>query len=94
MDKIKIQLLHCGHVLVSPNLPFGDGNLIKASGFFEKESEKIWLPVTAVYIEHPKARILVDIVRKRAISPNGATGEDAQILNFCLMLFKLNQDYL
>lgn len=94
MQNIKINMLHCGHVLVSPNLPFGDGNLIKASGFFEKESEKIWLPVTAVYIEHPNAKILVDTGWNRDMSPNGVIDKYAQIKHLSLLLYKINQGYV
>lgn len=94
MEKIKIHMLHCGHVLVSPNLPFGDGNLIKASGIFERESKKIWLPVTAVYIEHPKAKILVDTGWNRAMSPEGVIDKEAQIKHLSHLLYEVNQGYV
>ncbi len=94
MDKIKIHMLHCGHVLVSPNLPFGDGNLIKASGFFEPEKDKIWLPVSVVYIEHPKAKILIDTGWNRAMSPKGVIDKEAQIKHLSHLLYKVNQGYV
>ncbi len=93
-DKIKIHLLRCGYVQVSPNLPFGNGNLIKASGFFEAEKEKIWLPVNAVYIEHPKAKILVDTGWNRAMSPDGVIDKEAQIRHLSYLLYKVNQGYV
>ena len=43
MANIKIHVFHTGEVCVSPNLPFGgeDCNLIKASGFFDKRSNRL-----------------------------------------------------
>lgn len=93
-DKIKIHLLQCGHVLVSPNLPFGDGNLLKASGLFRSEKDKIWLPVNAVYIEHPKAKILVDTGWNRAMSPEGVVDKQAQIKHLSRLLYEVNQGYV
>ena len=94
MEKIKIHLLRCGYVLVSPNLPFGNGNLIKASGLFEPKKEKIWLPVNAVYIEHPAAKILIDTGWNRAMSPEGVEDKEAQIKHLSHLLYEINQGYV
>lgn len=88
---IKVRLMHCGKVLVSPNLPFGDGNLLGASGFFTRRNDKIWLPVSTVYIEHPQARILVDTGWHRAMSPNGTLDKRAQIAHMSYLLYLVNQ---
>ncbi|MBQ3823198.1 MAG: hypothetical protein IIU43_04035 [Thermoguttaceae bacterium] len=56
MSTIKIHVFHTGKVCVSPYLPFGgeDCSLLKASGLFEKKENRLWLPVSAYLIEHPK----------------------------------------
>lgn len=81
MSKIKIHVLHTGEVCVAPELPFGGEkcNLIKASGFFGKQSDRLWLPVSCYYIEHPKGKILVDTGWNRSMSPNGIFDKNAQI---------------
>lgn len=94
MEKIKINMLHTGYVLVSPNLPFGNGNIVKASGFFEPMKEKIWLPVSVVYIEHPKAKVLIDTGWNRAMSPEGKIDKKAQIKHLSALLYKVNQGYV
>lgn len=87
-------MLHTGQVLVSPNLPFGNGNIVKASGFFESTEDKIWLPVSVVYIEHPKAKILIDTGWNRAMSPEGKIDKKAQISHLSPLLYKVNQGYV
>ena len=56
MSTIKIHVFHTGKVCVSPYLPFGgeDCSLLKVSGLFEKKENRLWLPVSAYLIEHPK----------------------------------------
>ncbi len=68
--------------------------LIKASGIFESEKEKIWLPVNAVYIEHPTAKILIDTGWNRAMSPNGVIDKEAQIRHLSYLLYEVNQGYV
>lgn len=62
MDKIKIHVFHTGKVCVSPALPFGGehNNPVKAYGVFEPKKDRLWLPVSAYLIEHPKGLFLVD----------------------------------
>ena len=62
MSTIKIHIMHTGQVRVAQDLPFGGEhtNLLKASGLLTPASKKLWLPVSAYLIEHPKGLILVD----------------------------------
>ncbi len=81
MAGIKIHVFHTGEVCVSPNLPFGGDNcnVIKASGIFEKKENRLWLPVSAYLIEHPRGRFLVDTGWARDMSPEGVFDRKAQI---------------
>ncbi len=56
MADIKIHVFHTDEVCVAPNLPFGGDNCnaVKASGVFGKKEDRLWLPVSAYLIEHPK----------------------------------------
>lgn len=58
MEQIKIRIFHIGWVCVSPYLPFGgdDCNILKASGLMTKKKDRLWLPVSAYLIEHPKGK--------------------------------------
>lgn len=87
-------MMHCGRVRVSPSLPFGDGNIIKASGLFLPKKDKIWLPVTCVYIEHPKAKILVDTGWNRLMSPAGVLDNKAQATQLGRMLVRVSEGYV
>ncbi len=94
MGKIKIHVLHCGEVCVAPALPFGGEkcSLIKASGLLEKKENRLWLPVSAYYIEHPKGKILVDCGWHRDMSPDGKFDKKAQIKSLdSYMLYRVNQ---
>ncbi len=93
-NKIKIHVLHTGKVRVSPYLPYGGDNcsLLKASGITTPKNKRIWLPVSAYYIEHPKGKILVDTGWHRDMSPNGVYDKKAQIKSLgSRLLFKVNQ---
>ena len=81
MANIKIRVFHTGEVCVAPNLPFGgdNSNAIKASGVFGKKEDRLWLPVSAYLIEHPKGLFLVDTGWSRDISPEGVFDKKAQI---------------
>lgn len=97
MSTIKIHVFHTGEVCVSPNLPFGgDGcSLVQASGVFEKRSDRIWVPVSAYLIEHPKGRFLVDTGWGRDMSPKGELNRNAQIRSLgSVMLYLVNQGYV
>lgn len=60
--KIKIHILHCGDVGVDPAVPFRDvsKNPIAYTGIGRSIKHRIWLPVSAYLIEHPKGLVLFD----------------------------------
>jgi len=94
MADIKIHVFHTGEVCVAPDLPFGGDNCnaIKASGVFGKKEDRLWLPVSAYLIEHPKGKFLVDTGWAREMSPNGEFDKKAQIKSLgSLMLYEVNQ---
>lgn len=96
MTQIKIHVLHCGRVHTSPYLPFDTDNagLLKVAGIGVPRNQWVWMPVSAYYIEHPKAKILVDTGWSRRISPAGVIDEKAQIAELGHVLYTLNQGYL
>lgn len=61
-ENIKIHILKCGEVGVDPAVPFRDvsKNPIAYTGIGRSKKLRIWLPVTAYLIEHPKGKILID----------------------------------
>lgn len=94
MANIKIRVFHTGEVCVAPNLPFGgdNSNAIKASGVFGKKEDRLWLPVSAYLIEHPKGLFLVDTGWSRDISPEGVFDKKAQIKSLgSVMLYEVKQ---
>lgn len=94
MEQIKIQVFHTGEVCVSPYLPFGgdECNIIKASGLTTPKRERLWLPVSAYFISHPKGKILVDCGWHREMSPNGVYDKKAQIASMgSPLLYMVNQ---
>ncbi|MBP3866255.1 MAG: N-acyl homoserine lactonase family protein [Eggerthellaceae bacterium] len=94
MSDIKIHVFHTGSVCVSPDLPFGGDhcNAVKASGIFGKKEDRLWLPVSAYLIEHPKGKFLVDTGWARAMSPNGEFDKKAQIKSLgSRVLYEVNQ---
>ena len=94
MADIKIHVFHTGEVCVAPDLPFGGDNCnaVKASGVFEKKEDRLWLPVSAYLIEHPKGKFLVDTGWARDVSPNGEFDKKAQIKSLgSVMLYEVNQ---
>lgn len=94
MTQIKIHIFHTGSVCVSPHLPFGGDkcNILKASGIFTSKAKRLWLPVSAYLIEHPKGKILVDCGWHRDISPNGIFDRKAQIRSLgSPILYLVNQ---
>lgn len=71
---IKITPLHCGRVGVDPAVPFRDvsRNPLAYTGLFRSGKLRIWLPVIAYLVEHPKGLVLFDTawhtdVRKRPV---------------------------
>ncbi|MDO4534085.1 MAG: N-acyl homoserine lactonase family protein, partial [Coriobacteriia bacterium] len=94
MSDIKIHVFHTGGVCVAPDLPFGGDNCnaVKASGIFGKKEDRLWLPVSAYLIEHPKGLFLVDTGWARAMSPEGNFDKIAQVKSLgSPMLYKVNQ---
>lgn len=94
MEKIKIHVLHTGQVCVAPALPFGGDhcNIVRASGFFCKKKDRLWVPVSAYLIEHPKGKFLVDTGWERGMSPKGVFDKQAQIKSLgSPILYKVNQ---
>lgn len=94
MSNIKIHIFHTGEVCVAPDLPFGGdhSNAIKASGVFGKKEDRLWLPVSAYLIEHPKGKFLVDTGWAREMSPEGTFDKKAQIRSLgSRMLYEVNQ---
>lgn len=93
MSNIKIHVFRCGDVCVSPYLPFGgdDCNIIKAAGITTRKKDRLWLPVSAYLIEHPKGKIVVDTGWHREMSPNGTYDAKAQIKHMSLPLYYVNQ---
>ncbi len=93
MENIRIHILHCGRVCVSPYLPFGgkNCNLIKAAGLTTRKKDRLWLPVSAYLIECSKGKILVDTGWSREMSPDGAYNRSAQIRHMSLPLYFVNQ---
>lgn len=93
MENIKIHVLHCGEVCVSPHLPFGGEkcNLLKAAGLTTRKKGRLWLPVSVYLIEHPKGKILIDTGWSREISPKGTFDSMAQIRHMSFPLYCVNQ---
>ncbi|WP_141430461.1 N-acyl homoserine lactonase family protein [Bacillus sp. 03113] len=62
MTKTKIHVLHTGTVNVDRALPFREKTLhpLPFSGWLRPKSWRMWVPVSAYLIEHPKGLILVD----------------------------------
>ncbi len=70
---IKIHILHCGSISVSPTVPKGGLSLFGAlGGVFLPEKDRVTLPVSCYLIEHPKGRLLIDTGISRDMSPDGA----------------------
>lgn len=81
MDKsfdIKIHVLHCGSISVSPVVPKGELSLFGAlSGVKMPDSRRVTLPVSCYLIEHPKGRLLIDTGISRDMSPDGVFDREA-----------------
>lgn len=78
--KVKIHILRCGSMTVSPFVPCGNGKVNAgnaAAMIFAPVKSRVELPVFAYLIEHPKGRILIDTGWRREISPEGVYDADA-----------------
>lgn len=93
-EQIKIHVLHVGKVRIAPALAFGGEKCspLQASGIFTASAKRIWLPVSAYLIEHPKGRIVVDTGWGRSMSPRGSFDKGAQIQSLgSRILYRVNQ---
>lgn len=96
---IKIKVLHTGKVLVSPALPFKDKvknpNPVQLSllSLYGRRN-RVWLPVSAYLIEHPKGLLLIDTVWHREISPKSEYDRIAQVKHLGVGHFLINQGVL
>lgn len=90
---INVHVMHTGRVRVSPQLPFGgdDCGIVKASGLFVPEDERLWLPVSAYLIEHPRGLVLLDCGWSRQMSPVGIYDAAAQKRHLSPLLYRVNQ---
>lgn len=94
MSEIKVHVFHTGEVCVAPELPFGGEHCsaLKASGLFDKKSNRLWLPVSAYLIECSHGKILFDCGWHRNMSPDGVFDKKAQIRSLGgLALYEVNQ---
>lgn len=96
MSEIKIHVLHTGTVCVDPAVPFKEDTLnpIAFTGFGRNPNKRVWLPVSAYLIEHPKGLILFDTGWHREISPKGEYDKKSQIRHMYLRHYLLNQGLL
>ena len=96
---IKIHVMHTGKVYVSSALPFKDveknPNPVQLSllSLYGRRN-RIWLPVSAYFIEHPKGKILIDTGWHREISPDGEYNRIAQVKHMGVGHFLINQGVL
>lgn len=94
MSAIKIHVMHTGRVCVSPYLPFGgEGcNIFKAAGLTTRSADRLWLPVSAYLIEHPRGLLLYDCGWDRSMSPDGTFDRRAQVASLgSRLLYLTNQ---
>ena len=84
MAQIRIHVLHCGKIGVAPNLPASAQWRwpAKADARRLKNDARIWLPVSAYLVEHPKGLFLVDAGLPRTVSPTGIEDRAAQLRMF------------
>lgn len=75
--KIKLHVMHCGTMSVSPTVPYGGGVTLSNSAAQVFSRKRVTLPCSAYLIEHPKGLILVDTGWCRDISPKGVYDEKA-----------------
>ena len=96
---IKVDVMHTGKVYVSSALPFKDK--VKNPSPFQLSllslygrRNRIWLPVSAYFVEHPQGKILIDTGWNRAISPEGEYNRVAQVKHLGVSHFLINQGVL
>lgn len=70
--EIKVHILHCGSISVSPVVPRGGLSLSGAlGGIALSDDRRVTLPVSCYLIEHPQGRVLIDTGISRDMSPDG-----------------------
>lgn len=57
---IKIHVLQTGTVNVDIGVPLKQKNPLAPTGWFRDKKNRVWLPVTAYLIEHPRGLVLID----------------------------------
>lgn len=69
---IKVHVLSCGSTVVDEALPFSNKskNPLAFTGILRDKKHKIFVPVTAYLIEHPKGLVLIDTGWDTAIRDN------------------------
>ena len=65
---------------------------LRHQGYLEKKEDRLWLPVSAYLIVHPKGKFLIDTGWARDMSPDGEFDKKAQIKSLgSLVLYEVNQ---
>ena len=96
---IKIYVMHTGKVYVSSALPLKDTEKnpsplqLSLLSFYGRRN-RIRLPVSIYFIEHPKGKILIDTGWHREISPDGKYNRVAQVKHLGVGHFLINQGVL
>lgn len=90
---MKLHILHCGEVCVDPALPFANeaSHPLSFTGLFRSWKKRLWLPVSAYLLEHPKGLVLFDTGWHRDMSPQGVYDKRAQIKHLGFIHYFLNQ---
>ena len=72
---MKLHILRCGSMRVSPTVPFGGGVNLKNSlrQQMEPARNRVELPVLCFLLEHPRGLVLVDSGWCRDLSPDGVS---------------------
>ncbi len=66
----------------------------QGSGLTTRKADRLWLPVSAYLIRHPKGTILYDCGWHHDISPKGEYDKRAQVRHMSRILYKVNQGVL
>ena len=76
---VRIHILHCGTIRVSPSVAIDkETDIKKLPGYMlTPDRDRVTLPVSVYLIEHPRGLILVDTGWCREISPLGSYDEKA-----------------
>lgn len=74
---VKLHILKCGEVGVDPAVPRRDisWNPLAYTGLFRSSKRRIWMPVFAYLIEHPKGNVLIDTSWSKEVRTNPVKAE-------------------